>query len=226
MRAVLSLILFSLTLCAQAATLELRGPLELLATTPEQSVDNKRLTLAPGEHQLLVRYQDVIPSRSNSENDQAFRSEPQVVRFSVSGNESLTLSAPALNNQAAMEAYAKQPKLELNGLATPVVQDVLPVKGFMLGVDYQDLLANYNRGAGSAVLASGVAATSATVAAATTATVGTAAVAAGASAVAAENQASSATSASTTKEQALQQLFLQASPAERKRFMSWAVQQF
>lgn len=226
MRAVISLSFLLFTLSSQAATLELRGPLQLLATTPEQSVEEKSLTLAPGEHQLLVRYLDVIPSRSNSENDQEFRSEPQVVRFTVSGNESLTLSAPALNNQAAMEQYAKQPKLELNGLATPAVQDVLPVKGFMLGVDYQDLLANYNRGSGSAVLASGVAATSATAATATTATVATTAVVAGASAVAAAKPAPAAPSTTGANEQALQQLFLQATPAERKRFMSWAVQQF
>ncbi|MGL4205558.1 MAG: DUF2057 domain-containing protein [Aeromonadaceae bacterium] len=226
MRAVLSLILFSLSLCAQAATLELRGPLELLATTPEQSVEDKRLSLAPGEHQLLVRYLDVIPSRSNSENDQEFRSEPQVLRFTIAGNESLVLSAPSLQGEKAMEQFAKQPKLELSGLATTFVQDVAPLTGFVLGVDYQDLLANYNRGSGPAVLVGTPAVSSASKAASNTTVATTAAVATAATAEAAAKPATSATPTASDKEQALQQLFLQASPAERKRFMSWAVQQF
>ena len=228
MRAVLSLILFSLTLCAQAATLELRGPLELLATTPEQSVEDKRLTLAPGEYQLLVRYLDVIPSRSNSESDQEFRSEPQVVRFTVVGNESLALSAPTLQSETAMAQFAKQPKLELSGTSSAVVQDALPLRGFVLGVDYQELLANYNHGSGSAVLVNTTDAASANKAAGAVAAVATATAAT--SAITATGVAAkpttSATPAATSNEQALQQLFLQASPAERKRFMSWAVQQF
>jgi uncharacterized protein YccT (UPF0319 family) len=212
MRGGLILLSLLLSLPVAAAELVVKEPLRVLAIMPQQSLTgSKTLELSPGEHQLLVRYEGVLPARSNSESDIEVNSEPQLLHIRVTGDESLTLSAPQLTSEAAMTQYVKTPAMTLTGsasAASSLSQQPVPLKGFVLGINYQDLLATKLRDDA----ATSVVAAAAFSASATTQT--TAAL------------ASTGTPAAQSREQALQQLFLQATPEERKRFVSWAVQQF
>jgi len=210
-----------MSLPLSAAELIVKAPLRVLAVSPQQSISGSSLTLSPGEHQLLVRYEGVLPARSNSESDIEVTSDPQVLHVLVKGDETLTLSAPQLNSESAMEQYVKSPATTLSGSAYPeqsLRQQPIALKGFVLGIDYQDLLADHLRdeaaAASQVATASTVAATAAVTAAAT--------VAPTSSSVAAAD----ITAAAQSRERALQQLFLQSTPEERKRFIGWAVQQF
>ena len=214
-------LLLTLSPLTMAAQLTLKGPVELLAVTPSQVFSDDKVSLAAGEHQLLVRYQETLSSRSNSESDIDVRSEPQVLKLTVAADDKLVLTAPEHNSQRAMEQFAKQPQFTLTGTSSAPVQDEIKLKGFLLGVDYNDLLADYNRGNGPAVLSS----TQATAAATATAVATTATVAATAT-PAVTTQTQPAVLPTTSHEQALKDLYLKATPEERKRFMSWAVQQF
>ncbi len=205
-------LLLTLSPLTMAAQLTLKGPVELLAVTPPQSFSDDKVSLAAGEHQLLVRYQETLSSRSNSESDIDVRSEPQVLKLTVAADDKLVLTAPEHNSQRAMEQFAKQPQFTLTGTSSAPVQDEIKLKGFLLGVDYNDLLADYNRGNGPAVLSSTQATAAATAAVAATATPAV--------------TTQPAVLSTTSHEQALKDLYLKATPEERKRFMSWAVQQF
>jgi len=205
-------LLLTLSPLTMAAELTLKGPVELLAVTPPQSFSDDKVSLAAGEHQLLVRYQETLSSRSNSESDIDVRSEPQVLKLTVAADDKLVLTAPEHNSQRAMEQFAKQPQFTLTGTSSAPVQDEIKLKGFLLGVDYNDLLADYNRGNGPAVLSSTQATAAATAAVAATATPAV--------------TTQPAVLSTTSHEQALKDLYLKATPEERKRFMSWAVQQF
>jgi uncharacterized protein YccT (UPF0319 family) len=228
MRGGLILLSLFMSLPLSAAELIVKAPLRVLAVSPQQSISGSNLTLGPGEHQLLVRYEGVLPARSNSESDIEVTSDPQVLHVLVKGDETLTLSAPQLNSESAMEQYVKAPTMTLSGSAYPeqsLRQQPIALKGFVLGIDYQDLLADHLRDeaaatAGQTAAASQVA-TASTVAA-------TAAVTAAATAAPATSTVAVAdiTAAAQSREQALQQLFLQSTPEERKRFIGWAVQQF
>ncbi len=205
-------LLLTLSPLTMAAELTLKGPVELLAVTPPQSFSDDKVSLAAGEHQLLVRYQETLSSRSNSESDIDVRSEPQVLKLTVAADDKLVLTAPEHNSQRAMEQFAKQPQFTLTGTSSAPVQDEIKLKGFLLGVDYNELLADYNRGNGPAVLSSTQATAAATAAVAATATPAV--------------TTQPAVLSTTSHEQALKDLYLKATPEERKRFMSWAVQQF
>lgn len=205
-------LLLTLSPLTMAAELTLKGPVELLAVTPPQSFSDDKVSLAAGEHQLLVRYQETLSSRSNSESDIDVRSEPQVLKLTVAADDKLVLTAPEHNSQRAMEQFAKQPQFTLTGTSSAPVQDEIKLKGFLLGVDYNDLLADYNRGNGPAVLSSTQATAAATAAVAATATPAV--------------TTQPAVLSTTSHEQALKDIYLKATPEERKRFMSWAVQQF
>ncbi len=205
-------LLLTLSPLTMAAELTLKGPVELLEVTPPQSFSDDKVSLAAGEHQLLVRYQETLSSRSNSESDIDVRSEPQVLKLTVAADDKLVLTAPEHNSQRAMEQFAKQPQFTLTGTSSAPVQDEIKLKGFLLGVDYNDLLADYNRGNGPAVLSSTQATAAATAAVAATATPAV--------------TTQPAVLSTTSHEQALKDLYLKATPEERKRFMSWAVQQF
>lgn len=205
-------LLLTLSPLTMAAQLTLKGPVELLAVTPPQSFSDDKVSLAAGEHQLLVRYQETLSSRSNSESDIDVRSEPQVLKLTVAADDKLVLTAPEHNSQRAMEQFAKQPQFTLTGTSSAPVQDEIKLKGFLLGVDYNDLLADYNRGNGPAVLSSTQATAAATAAVAATATPAV--------------TTQPAVLSTTSHEQALKDIYLKATPEERKRFMSWAVQQF
>ena len=228
MRGGLILLSLFMSLPLSAAELIIKAPLRLLAVSPQQSISGSNLTLSPGEHQLLVRYEGVLPARSNSESDIEVTSDPQVLHVLVKGDETLTLSAPQLNSESAMEQYVKSPAITLSGSEYPeqsLRQQPIALKGFVLGIDYQDLLADHLRDEAAATTsptaAASQVATASTVAA--TAAVTAAATAAPASSIAA---AADITAAAQSREQALQQLFLQFTPEERKRFIGWAVQQF
>ncbi|MGL5975589.1 MAG: DUF2057 family protein, partial [Aeromonas sobria] len=94
--------------------------------------------------------------------------------------------------------------LQENGRALAIQQDALVTSGMLLGVDWNGKLAEYNRSGGKAALTAGA------VAAQSAATV-----AGGAQPVVAASEL----------EGQLQQLFLKADPALRKRFIGWAVPQ-
>ena len=188
-----------------AATLRLDPAWQLLAAVPEQNLTEDAVTLTPGEHHLLVRYEETLPARINGDNDETLRSEPQLLTFSV-GTQDLQLTTPTLSSDAQKRQYAKQPQarvLEGQGREMAVVQREVKLQGLQLGVNYQQLLA-------SQVMA--VAPAPAAVASATVA--------------AAPLQGATAEGTGTTLDRQLQQLFLQATPEQRKRFVSWAVEQF
>ena len=188
-----------------AATLRLDPAWQLLAAVPEQSLSGDALVLAPGEHHLLVRYEETLPARINGDNDETLRSEPQLLTFSV-GTQDLQLTTPTLSSDAQKRQYAKQPQarvLEGQGREMAVVQREVKLQGLQLGVNYQQLLASQVMTAPSAPAA----VASATVAAATL-------------------QGTTAGGVGTALDRQLQQLFLQATPEQRKRFVRWAVEQF
>lgn len=178
---------------------------QILAVSSGTLQDEQHATLADGEQQLLVRYEGVIPSRNSSENDRQVRSEPQVVRYQAS-NQRLTLVAQQPADEQAMVAYAKAPVVALqeNGRALAIQQDALVTSGMLLGVDWNGKLAEYNRSGGKAALTAGVVA---------------------APSINAVSGGSQPVVAASELEGQLQQLFLKADPALRKRFIGWAVPQ-
>ena len=177
----------------------------ILAVSNGTLQDERHATLADGEQQLLVRFEGVIPSRSSSENDRQVRSEPQVVRYQGS-NQHLQLTASVPGDEWGMQAYAKAPVVALqeNGRALAIQQDALVTSGMLLGVDWNGKLAEYNRSGGKAALTAGVVA---------------------APSVNAVSGGSQPVVAANELEGQLQQLFLKADPALRKRFIGWAVPQ-
>ncbi|MGL5463175.1 MAG: DUF2057 domain-containing protein [Aeromonas veronii] len=189
------------------AMVEVKVPenFRILAVSNGTLQDEQHATLADGEQQLLVRFQGVIPSRSSSENDRQVRSEPQVVRYQGS-NQHLQLTASVPGDERGMQAYAKDPVVALqeNGRALAIQQDVLVTSGMLLGVDWNGKLAEYNRSGGKAALTAGVVA---------------------APSINAVSGGSQPVVAASELEGQLQQLFLQADPALRKRFIGWAVPQ-
>ncbi|CAJ1908522.1 DUF2057 domain-containing protein [Aeromonas veronii] len=188
------------------AVVEVKVPdnFRILAVSNGTLQDEQHATLADGEQQLLVRFEGIIPSRSSSENDRQVRSEPQVVRYQGS-NQHLQLTASVPGDERGMQAYAKAPLVGLqeSGRALAIQQDALVTSGILLGVDWNGKLAEYNRSGGKAAL------TAVAVAAPPAATVSS-----GAQPLAASEL-----------EGQLQQLFLKADPALRKRFIGWAVPQ-
>ena len=101
-----------------------------------------------------------------------------------------------------MERYARAPVLGLvaGGQPLEVRQDTMMVQGMQIGMDWHARLMEYNRGTGKAVLATGAVAPT----------------------VAATAVQAPSVPASELEGQ-LQQLFLQADPELRKRFIGWAV---
>lgn len=177
----------------------------ILALSSGTLQDEQHATLSDGEQQLLVRFEGVIPSRSSSENDRQVRSEPQVVRYQAS-NQRLQLVASVPTDEQGMQAYAKSPAVALqeSGRALAIQQDALVTSGMLLGVDWNGKLAEYNRSGGKAALTAGVVA---------------------APSINAVSGGSQPVVAASELEGQLQQLFLKADPALRKRFISWAVPQ-
>jgi uncharacterized protein len=193
-----------------AALAEIRvsvpAPFQLLAVQEGKILDEHSATLKEGVAQLLIRYDGVEESRTSSDNDTHHLSEPQVVRVERHSGQLQLLpdvAAGALNSGEQMAAFAKAPKLSLDdGQGQPVAftQDELASQGLQLGIDWPERLADYNRDGGVAALA----------------------LIAPAQAV--QGVSPRPLSASGLEAQ-LQQLFLQADPALRKRFIGWAVPQ-
>ncbi|WP_429058679.1 DUF2057 domain-containing protein [Aeromonas jandaei] len=177
----------------------------ILAVSSGTLQDEQHATLSDGEQQLLVRFEGLIPSRSSSENDRQVRSEPQVVRYQAS-NQRLQLVASVPADEQGMQAYAKSPAVALqeSGRALAIQQDALVTSGMLLGVDWNGKLTEYNRSGGKAALTAGVVA---------------------APSINAVSGGSQPVVAASELEGQLQQLFLKADPALRKRFISWAVPQ-
>ena len=191
---------------AQAAVaVKVPDNFRILAVSNGTLQDEQHATLADGEQQLLVRFEGVIPSRSSSENDRQVSSEPQVVRYQGS-NQRLQLTASVPGDERGMQAYAKVPlvRLQESGRALAIQQDALVTSGMLLGVDWNGKLAEYNRSGGKAALTAGA------ISAQPTATFA--------------GEAQPVVAASELEGQ-LQQLFLKADPALRKRFIGWAVPQ-
>jgi len=194
-----------LSVSARAAEISLPQNFSLLATQPATRFDSHKINLPAGTHQLLIRFETVIPARSNSENDTLVRSEPQVLRLVLAEDTRLTLRATVPTQEAALRAYARTPRFELvdeRGEAHAFVQDELKLTGFVFNPDFAALLADYNRDGGQAGIQPTRSFRPNVVGSEDTAPV----------------QAGEV-------EAALQQLFLRATPEQRKRFMSWAVQQ-
>lgn len=177
----------------------------ILAVSSGTLQDEQHATLSNGEQQLLVRFEGLIPSRSSSENDRQVRSEPQVVRYQAS-NQRLQLVASVPADEQGVQAYAKSPAVALqeSGRALAIQQDALVTSGMLLGVDWNGKLAEYNRSGGKAALTAGAVA---------------------APSINAVSGGSQPVVAASELEGQLQQLFLKADPALRKRFISWAVPQ-
>ena len=192
-----------------AATLRLDPAWQLLAAVPEQSLSGDTVVLAPGEHHLLVRYEETLPARINGDNDETLSSEPQLITLSV-GTQDLRLTTPTLSTAAQKHQYAKQPQarvLEGQGREMTIAQREVEINGLQLGVNYQQLLATQVTTAPQAP------------------TLAPAAVAASL-ATASAPQGTAPVAGDAALDRQLQQLFLQATPEQRKRFVSWAVQQF
>lgn len=188
-------------LCAGAVQAEVRvevpGDFQILAVSDGKVQDERHGVLADGAQQLLVRYEGVIPSRNSSDNDRQIRSEPQVIRYEARG-QSVRLQAAVPTDEKGMERYAKAPVVSLLVGDKPlkVQQEALVVNGMQIGMDWHARLMEYNRGTGKAVLAAGAVATTA---------------------------AQAPSVPASELEGQLQQLFLQADPELRKRFIGWAV---
>lgn len=179
----------------------------ILAVSEGRLHDEQHATLADGEQQLLVRFEGVIPSRNSSENDRQIRSEPQILRYRAD-NQSLQLSAKVPDQEQGIEAYAREPVIALQAGGQPlrIAQDALVTRGMLIGMDWNARLVEYNRSGGKAALR--VAAPG-----------GAVVVPGGATA------ASAPVLPQSELEGQLQQLFLQADPVLRKRFIGWAVPQ-
>ena len=182
-----------------AATLKLDPTWQLLAIAPEQSLEGAAVVLTPGEHHLLVRYEETLPARVNGDNDETLNSQPQLITLSVD-EQDLLLTTPTLASDAQKRQYAKQPAARLQdgqGNEVAMTQREVAINGFQLGVNYQQLLASQlmSSGATSAVAGAAPVATAAVVAPAAVATTP----AAGGASLDAQ----------------LQQLFLQATPEQR-----------
>ena len=192
-----------------AATLRLDPAWQLLAAVPEQNLTEDAVTLAPGEHHLLVRYEETLPARINGDNDETLRSEPQLLTLSI-GTQDLQLTTPPLSTDAQKRQYAKQPQVRVlagQGREMAIAQREVKLQGLQLGVNYQQLLTSQLMTASPAAMAGATATVSAT-------------------AVASTSQGVTAGAAGTALDRQLQQLFLQATPEQRKRFVRWAVEQF
>ncbi|WP_429143567.1 DUF2057 domain-containing protein [Aeromonas hydrophila] len=171
---------------------------QILAVSAGTLHDEQHATLPDGEQQLLVRYEGVIPSRSSSENDRQLRSAPQVLRYQAS-QQQVRLVANLPSDEQGMAQYAESPVmgLQAGGQSIASQQDALVTSGMLIGMDWRAKLVEYNQSGGKAALSTVVPVTA------------TAAVVEPVAASALEGQ--------------LQQLFLKADPALRKRFVSWAV---
>lgn len=103
------------------------------------------LTLADGTHQLLVRYTAEVDARGND--TELVHSNTFVILFSAT-NQQVTLSVPAVDDEAAMEAFNRHPEWQLrdeNGNRLPVETAPLVKEGFQFSRNYAHELDQFNR---------------------------------------------------------------------------------
>ncbi|MCG3727966.1 DUF2057 domain-containing protein [Vibrio cincinnatiensis] len=162
------------------------------------------LTLEPGEHQLLVRAERVIPM-SGKKNK--YKSPLMVVK--ISGHEGKLNLAPTMiiRNEGNALEFDRHPALdiELRQGALEIEQDFIPGRSFGLMGDYRKELTQFNRTESKAAIHRSALTRP----------------------VAASRVEKGATGASLEidKLEMIQQVYLELDEAQRKAFLSWAISQ-
>lgn len=162
------------------------------------------LTLEPGEHQLLVRTERVIPM-SGKKNK--YKSPLMVVK--ISGDEGKLTLAPAMTirNEDNAREFDRHPALDIKFTqgTLEVEQDFIPGRSFGLMGDYRKELAQFNRTESKAAVHR----------ASLTRSVVASRV----------EETSTVAGLETGKLEMIQQAYIDLDEAQRKAFLSWAVSQ-
>ncbi|GAA4493027.1 DUF2057 domain-containing protein [Pseudaeromonas paramecii] len=168
----------------------------------------RQLPLAPGRHQLVVRFENSYKSAGDTD---LIAGEPLVVDFTVKGGEALTLAFDYPRTLRAAEAFLQTQPVTLvdaAGKAYPAEIKVMPKKeGLQIGRDYKEELMALGWSFDSLPLPQTAPALSnqtVTTASSSTQTMG---------------------DAGNKTLEALKQWYLQADPATRKAFQHWIISQ-
>jgi len=104
---------------------------------------NRSLNIPDGENQLLISYTAEIKNGSDYELEQT---HPSVILFN-SEKELLTLKAPEIKTTRQLEHFNRELnwKLKNDKQLIPFKAQLLPLKGFRLGIDFERELADFNR---------------------------------------------------------------------------------
>lgn len=110
--------------------------------------NDRSLNLPDGNNQLLVSYTAEIRNGSDYELEQ---SHPSVLLFS-SEKQSITLKAPEIITTRQLEHFNRELNWKLESDQKPIQfnAELLPLKGFRLGIDFERELADFNRSNNSA----------------------------------------------------------------------------
>lgn len=103
-----------------------------------------RFSLPKGENQILITLTSEIKKGSDIELE---TSDPAVITFTVT-NQTLTLAAPKILTENAMNTFNKELNWTLtnsDGENVVFKTELLPFKGFRLGIDYNEELKKFNR---------------------------------------------------------------------------------
>ncbi|WP_415900683.1 DUF2057 family protein [Neptuniibacter sp. QD48_11] len=105
--------------------------------------NDRSLNLPDGNNQLLVSYTAEIKNGSDYELEQ---SHPSVLLFS-SEKQTLTLKTPEIKNTRQLEHFNRELNWQLKNDKNPIQfkAELLPLKGFRLGIDFERELADFNR---------------------------------------------------------------------------------
>lgn len=168
----------------------------------------RQLPLAPGRHQLVVRFENSYKSAGDTN---LIAGEPLVLDFAVKGGESLTLAFNYPRTLRAAEAFLQSQSVTMvdgNGKAFPSQIKVMPKKeGLQIGRDYKEELLALGWSFDGLPLPQ------------------TAASSQTAEASDATQAASTPVNGSEQTLKALKQWYLQADPATRKAFQHWIISQ-
>lgn len=103
-----------------------------------------RFSLPKGENQILITLTSEIKKGSDIELE---TSDPAVITFTVT-NQTLTLAAPKILTENAMDTFNRELNWTLtnsDGENVVFKTELLPLKGFRLGIDYNEELKKFNR---------------------------------------------------------------------------------
>lgn len=115
-----------------------------------ENVDNglfkkqSRFSLAEGENQLLITVTSEIKNGSDIELE---TSDPAIITFTAT-QQTLTLAAPRILTESEMETFNRELNWTLtnsDGKNVVFKTALLPLKGFRLGIDYDEELKKFNR---------------------------------------------------------------------------------